>query len=81
MSKTRATAPTQTSDRGGGLDAGAGLFKPVAMGPNEVEDAAAEFNSRVQIVVRPAKGRSIGGCESRPRKQPEERGSKFSGVG
>ena len=27
------------------------------------------------------KGQSIGGCESRPRKPPEERGSKFSGVG
>ena len=32
---------------------GGGLFKPVAMGPNEVEDAAAEFNSRVQIVSLP----------------------------
>jgi hypothetical protein len=38
---------------GRGLDAGAGLFKPVAMGPNEVEDAAAEINSRVQIVSPP----------------------------
>ncbi len=27
------------------------------------------------------KGQSIGGCESRPRKPPEEWGSKFSGVG
>ena len=33
---------------------GGGLFKPVAMGPNEVEDAAAEFNSRVQIVSVPS---------------------------
>jgi hypothetical protein len=38
---------------GRGLDAGAGLFKPVAMGPNEVEDAAAEINLRVQIVSPP----------------------------
>jgi hypothetical protein len=36
-----------------GLDAGVGTFKPVAMGPNEVEYAAAEFNSRVQIVSPP----------------------------
>ena len=44
-------APPRTG--GGRLDAGAGLFKPVAMGLNEVEDAAAEFNSRVQIVSPP----------------------------
>ena len=50
------------------------------MGPDEFEDAA-EFARSVQIVVCPAKGRSISGCESRPRKPPEERGSKFSGVG
>jgi hypothetical protein len=51
------TLPTRPADPprtgGGRLDAGAGLFKPVAMGPNEVEDAAAEFNSRVQIVSPP----------------------------
>ncbi len=35
------------------LDAGGGTFKPVGMGPNEVEDATAEFNSRVQIVSPP----------------------------
>src|SRR5882672_2311205 len=37
----------------GGLNAGGGLFKPVEMCPNQVEDAAAEFNSRVQIVSPP----------------------------
>ena len=35
------------------LNAGDGLFKSAAMGPNEVEDASAEFNLRVQIVSPP----------------------------
>ena len=58
-----------TSKRGGGwgttvirphqnclpaeLHAGGGLFKPVGMGPKQVEDAAPGFNSRVQIVSPP----------------------------
>ena len=37
----------------GGLNAAGGLVRPVAMGPNKVEDAAAEFNSRVQIASPP----------------------------
>jgi hypothetical protein len=52
------------------------MTKSVAMGPNKVEDASREFSSRVQIVVCPAKGRTIGGCESRPGKPPEEPGSQ-----
>src|SRR6266566_7924137 len=43
----------RTSHTRGRLNAGGCLFKPLAMGPNEVEDAAAEFNSRVQIVSPP----------------------------
>ncbi len=35
------------------LNAGGGLFKPVGMDPKQVEDAAPEFNSRVQIVSPP----------------------------
>jgi hypothetical protein len=35
------------------LDAGAAPIKPLAMRPDEVEDTAAELNSRVQIVSRP----------------------------
>src|SRR5437667_11784475 len=37
----------------GGLNAAGCLVRPVAMGPNELEDAAAAFNSRVQIASRP----------------------------
>ena len=42
---------------------------------------AVEYAGWVRIVSCPGKGQSTGGCESRPRKPPEERGSKFSGVG
>lgn len=36
-----------------GLKAGGALFQPVAMGPNQVEDAAPGFNSRLQMVSDP----------------------------
>jgi hypothetical protein len=42
--------PTCRAADSGRLDACSVLFKPFAMGPNEVEDAAPQFNSRVQIV-------------------------------
>jgi hypothetical protein len=47
-----------------------------AMRLDQAEEASAKFSSGVQIVERPAKGRTIGGCESRPGKPPEEPGSQ-----
>jgi len=52
------------------------MIAAVAIASDEFKDPSREFGLGVQIVVCPAKGRSIGGCESRPRKPPEERGSQ-----
>ena len=49
MIRSTQTEAQRHFPRDGRLDAGTCLFKPVAMAPNEVVDAAVEINSRVQI--------------------------------
>ena len=59
---TRSKPEASGDSTGGRLNAGGGLFKPVAMRPNKVEDAAPEFKSRVQIVSPPADQNLISDC-------------------
>ncbi len=47
-------------------------LRPDSVRLEQLEHSGSDFKSAVQIVVCPAKGRTIGGCESRPGKPPEE---------
>jgi hypothetical protein len=44
--------------------------------PEQGRDSPTQYRLLVQIVVCPAKGRTIGVCESRPGEPPEEPGSQ-----